>query len=113
MIGGEKIMQVVEMKTKLEERIKALEKEKSVLLEEIGQLKEVVELSEKAKDLEDEVNKLKEEVKTLRDKIPQEFLQELSEVASSLLDEETEAEKKPSEECLSCEEEEFLQNRLM
>lgn len=36
MIGGEKIMQVVEMKTKLEERIKALEKEKSVLLEEIG-----------------------------------------------------------------------------
>ena len=29
-------MQVDEMKAKLEERIKALEKEKSVLLEEIG-----------------------------------------------------------------------------
>lgn len=78
-----------------------------MLLEEIGQLKEVVELSEKAKDLEDEVNKLKEEVKTLRDKIPQEFLQELSEVASSLLNEEAE-EKESNEECLSCEEEEFL-----
>ncbi|MDI6847336.1 MAG: hypothetical protein QMD13_04845 [Candidatus Bathyarchaeia archaeon] len=36
-------MQVDEMKAKLEERIKALEKEKDVLLEEIGQLKEVAE----------------------------------------------------------------------
>lgn len=101
-------MQVTEIKTKLEERIEALEKEKDVLLEEIGQLKEVAELSEKAKNLEDEVNNLKEEVKTLRDKIPQEFLEELSEVTSSLLDEKTEEEKEPSEECLSCEDEEFL-----
>jgi len=51
---------------------------------------------------------LKEEVKTLRDKIPQEFLEELSEVTSSLLDEKTEEEKEPSEECLSREDEEFL-----
>lgn len=102
-------MQVVEMETKLEERIKTLEKEKGVLLEEIGQLEEVVELREKAKNLEDGVNKLKEEVKTLGDKIPQEFLQELSKVASPLLNEENEEEKKSSEECLSYDEEEFLE----
>jgi len=100
-------MQVVEMKTKLEERIKALEKEKSTLLEEIGQLKEVVELSEKAKSLENEVNKLKKEVKTLKDKIPQEFLQELGEIESTLL-EESEEEKKLDEECTGCGDEEFL-----
>jgi len=101
-------MQVVEMETKLEERIKMLEKEKGVLLEEIGQIKEVAELGEKATNLEDGVKKLKEEVKTLGDKIRQEFLQELSEVASPLLNEENEEEKKSSEECLSCEEEKFL-----
>ena len=100
-------MQVVEMKTKLEERIKALEKEKSMLLEEIGQLKEVVELSERAKGLENEVNKLKREVKTLKDKIPQEFLQELGEVEFTLL-EKSEEEKKSDEECTGCEDEEFL-----
>jgi len=100
-------MQVVEMKTKLEERIKTLEKEKSMLLEEIGQLKEVVELSEKAKALESEVNKLKNEVKTLKDKIPQEFLEEIGEVASPLL-EESEEEKKSGEECRGCKDEEFL-----
>jgi len=100
-------MQTVEMKTKLEERIKALEKEKGMLLEEVRQLKEVVELSEKTKDLESEVKKLKEEVKALKDKIPREFLQELGEVASALL-REGEEEKKPSEECPSCEEEEVL-----
>jgi len=95
------------MKTKLEEKIRALEKEKSTLLEEIAQLKEVVELSEKAKGLESEVDKLKKEVKTLKDRIPQEFLQELGEVESTLL-EENEGEKKLSEECTSCEGEEFL-----
>jgi len=100
-------MQVVEMKTKLEEKIKALEKEKSMLSEEVGQLKEVVELSEKAKNLENEVNRLKKEAKTLKDKIPQEFLQELSEVASSLL-EESEQKENSGEECSGCEEEEFL-----
>jgi archaellum component FlaC len=98
---GEEIMQVAEMKTKLEERIKSLEKEKSTLLEETRQLKEVVELSEKAKDLENEVNKLKKEVKTLEDRIPQEILQELSEVASQLS-------KEDEEECSSSEGEEFL-----
>ena len=72
-------MQVIKMKTKLEDKIKALEKEKSALLEEVKQLKEIVELSEKAKDLEDEVNKLRKEVTTLKDKIPQEFLEELGE----------------------------------
>lgn len=92
------------MKTKLEERIKALEKEKSTLLEEIGQLKEIVELSEKAKDLENEVNKLKKEAKTLKEKIPEELLQQLREVTSNLLEEKEES----SEECLSCEEEELL-----
>ncbi|MEM2970775.1 MAG: hypothetical protein QXR63_07600 [Candidatus Bathyarchaeia archaeon] len=95
-------MKAVEMKTKLEERIRALEKEKSMLLEEIGQLKEIVELSEKAKELENEVNKLKKEAKTLKEKIPQEFLQELREIASPLEEEESD------EECPSCEEEELL-----
>ncbi|MEM3696336.1 MAG: hypothetical protein QXQ94_02365 [Candidatus Bathyarchaeia archaeon] len=96
-------MKAVEMKTKLEEKIRALEKEKSMLLEEIGQLKEIVELSEKAKELENEVNKLKKEAKTLKEKIPQEFLQELREVTYPL-----EEEKEESSECPSCEEEELL-----
>jgi uncharacterized protein YlxW (UPF0749 family) len=100
-------MQVIEVKTKLEERIEALEKEKSLLLEEVKQLKELVELSEKAKGLENEVNKLKSEVKTLKDKIPQELLQELGELASPILKEDEE-EEKLEEECLGCEEEELL-----
>lgn len=104
---GEKIMQVIEMKTKLEEKIKALEKEKGLLLEEIRQLKEVVELSEKAKDLENEVNKLKKEVETLKDKIPQELLQELGEIASPI-SKGDEEEEKFGEECSGCEEEELL-----
>ena len=104
---GEKIMQVIEMKTKLEEKIKALEKEKGLLLEEIRQLKEVVELSEKAKDLENEVNKLKKEVEALKDKIPQELLQELGELASPILKGDEE-EEKFGEECHGCEEEELL-----
>ena len=104
---GEKIMQVIEMKTKLEEKIKALEKEKGLLLEEVRQLKEVVELSEKAKDLENEVNKLKKEVETLKDKIPQELLQELGELASPILKGDEE-EKKFGEKCPCYEEEELL-----
>ena len=100
-------MQVIEMKTKLEEKIKALEKEKDMLLEEVRQLKEVVELSEKAKDLENEVNKLKKEVETLKDKIPQELLQELGELASPILKGDEE-EEKFGEECSGCEEEELL-----
>jgi len=98
-------MQVAQMKTKLEEKIKSLEKEKNMLLEEIGQLKEVVELSEKAKNLENEVSKLRKEVKSLKDKIPQEFLQELGGFAPKLLEEE---EKTPNEENSSCEEEDLL-----
>jgi len=101
-------MQVIEMKTKLEERIKALEKEKSLLLEEVKQLKELVGLSEKAKELENEVNKLKSEVKTLKDKIPQEFLQELDKFASSIVKEEKDEEETLGEECSSCDEEELL-----
>ena len=101
-------MKATEMKTKLEERIKALEKEKSTLLEEIGQLKEIVELSEKAKDLENEVNKLKKEAKVLKEKIPQELLQELREITSPLSEEDKDEEENFGEECTSCEEEEIL-----
>ena len=100
-------MQVIEMKTKLEEKIKALEEEKRLLLEEVKQLKELVELSEKAKNLENEVDKLKSEVKTLKDKIPQELLQELGELESPVLKRDRE-EEKFEEECPSCEEEEWL-----
>jgi peptidoglycan hydrolase CwlO-like protein len=100
------IVQAVEMKTKLEERIRALEREKSLLLEEVKQLRELVELSEKAKGLESEVEKLKSEVKALKGKIPQELLKELGEVESPVLrgDEEEEA---LEEECQGCEEEEL------
>jgi SMC interacting uncharacterized protein involved in chromosome segregation len=104
---GEKIMQVVEMKTRLEEKIKALEEEKRLLLEEVKQLKELVELSEKAKGLENEVNKLKSEVRALKNKIPQEFLQELGELAPPTLDESRE-EEKCEEECSVCEEEDLF-----
>jgi len=104
---GVKIMQVTEMKTKLEEKIEALEKEKGLLLEEVRQLKEVVELSEKAKDLENEVIKLKKEVETLKDKLPQEFLQELGKLASST-SKADEEEENLGEEYSSCEEEELL-----
>ena len=100
-------MQIIEMKTRLEEKIEALEKEKGMLLEEVRQLKEVVELGEKAKDLEDEVNKLKKEVETLKDKLPQELLQELGELASPILKGDEE-EEKFGEECSGCEEEELL-----
>jgi uncharacterized protein YlxW (UPF0749 family) len=95
------------MKTKLEEKIKALEKEKGLLLEEVRQLREVVELSEKAKDLENEVNKLKKEVEALKAKLPQEFLQELGKLASSTLKGDEE-EENLGEEYSSCEEEELL-----
>ena len=58
--------QIVEMKTGLEEEIKTLEEEKKCALERRKQLKE-------------------DEVKALKDMIPQEFLQELNEGASTLL----------------------------
>jgi predicted nuclease with TOPRIM domain len=95
-------MQPVEMKGKLEEKIRALEKEKSMLLEEVRELKEVVELSEKAKSLESEVSRLKSEVKALKDRLPREFLREIGEFVSQSITEEE------CEECSSCEEEELL-----
>ena len=70
-------------------------------MEEMRKLKDVVELSEKAKELEDEVNKLRDEVKALKDKIPQEFLQEFEGTTSARLSEENEL----GEECSSYEEE--------
>jgi uncharacterized protein YaaN involved in tellurite resistance len=42
-------VQVVEVKTKLEEKIKTLEEEKSTLVEEKRKLEEVVELTERAR----------------------------------------------------------------
>jgi hypothetical protein len=100
-------MQVVEMKTRLEEKIRALEREKNMLLEEVKQLKEVVELNEKAKNLESEVGRLKREVKALKERLPEEILVELGEVASPLLKENDE-EETFGEECPSCDEEELL-----
>jgi len=102
-----KFMQVIEMKTKLEEKIKTLEKEKSMLLEEVKQLREVVELNEKAKILDNEVSKLKKEVKALKEKLPKEFLQELGEYMPST-SEGTEEEETCGDKCLSCDEEDLL-----
>ena len=73
-------------------------------MEELEKLKDIVELSEKAKELEEEVSKLKDEVKALKDRIPHDFLQELEGVTSAPLSEENE----PGEEYSSCEEEDLL-----
>jgi len=97
-------VQVVEMKTKLEEKINTLEKEKSTLLEEKKKLEDVVELTERAKELEGEVNKLRDDIKALKDRIPQEFLQQLGDVTSARLNEEN----KPVEERSSYEDEGLL-----
>lgn len=99
-------MQIVEMKTKLEEKIRALEDEKRRLLEEREQLREIVQLSEKSQCLEKEIYSLKSEVKSLRGKIPREFLQEIEEVASAILEENVD--EAQIEECSNCEEEELL-----
>ena len=101
-----KIMQIVEMKTKLEEKIRALEDEKRRLLEEREQLREIVQLSEKSQCLEKEIYSLKSEVKSLRGKIPREFLQEIEKVASAILEENVD--EAQIEECSNCEEEELL-----
>jgi hypothetical protein len=92
------------MKGRLEEKIRALEREKSMLLEEVGELKEVVELSEKAKCLESEVDRLRSEVRTLKERLPREFLREIGE----FVPEPIAAEEEDSEECSNCEEEELL-----
>ena len=91
------------MKTRLEEKIRALEKEKSLLLEEINQLREVVGLSEKAKSLESEVNKLRAEARALKERIPRELFKEFTETVAILLSEEEK--EKLNEECASCGEE--------
>jgi uncharacterized coiled-coil DUF342 family protein len=96
------------MKGKLEEKIRALEKEKSMLLEEVKELKEVVELNEKAKGLESEVNRLKSEVKALKERLPREFLQEIGEFVSGSIAEKEE----DSEECSGCEEENCSRYRI-
>lgn len=97
-------MQIVEMKTKLEGKIKILEEEKNTLLEEKRKLEEVVELTERAKELEGEVDKLRDEVEALKDRIPQEFLQQLGDATSAQLSGENEL----SEERSTCEDEELL-----
>lgn len=97
-------MQPVEMKNRLEEKIRALEREKGMLQEEVRELKEVVELSDKAKGLESEVNRLKGEVKALKERLPLEFLREIGEFVSESVTEEEE----DSEECSGCDEEEEL-----
>jgi predicted nuclease with TOPRIM domain len=92
------------MKSKLEEKVKILEKEKNTLLEEKRKLEEVVELTERASELEGEVNKLRDEVEALKDKIPKEFLQQLGDATSSRLSGENEL----GEERSRCEDEDLL-----
>jgi hypothetical protein len=89
-------VQVVEMKTKLEEKIKTLEQEKSTLLEEKKKLEEVAELTERAKELEGEVNKLRDEIKALKGRIPQGFLEQLGDATSARLSEENELDEEYS-----------------
>jgi lipid II:glycine glycyltransferase (peptidoglycan interpeptide bridge formation enzyme) len=101
-------MQVGEMKSRLIEKIKGLEQEKSVLLEEVTQLREAVELSEKAKELENEVGKLKGEVETLKRRIPRELLVEFGESELPVASGEGEEEEALEDECVGCEEEELL-----
>jgi hypothetical protein len=94
-------VQIVEMKSKLEEKINTLEEEKSTLSEK--KLEDVVELTERPKELEGEVNKSRDEIKALKDRIPQEFLQQLGDVTSARLNEEN----KPVEERSSYEDEDL------
>jgi len=56
-------------KQELEEKIRTLEKEKTSLVAEIKELKEIVELKTKAGELENEVSTLREELKTLKSKV--------------------------------------------
>lgn len=73
-------------------------------MEEKKKLEDVVELTERAKELEGEVNKLRDDIKALKDRIPQEFLQQLGDVTSARLNEEN----KPVEERSSYEDEGLL-----
>jgi septal ring factor EnvC (AmiA/AmiB activator) len=65
----EMVMEAVKKKAELEERVKALEEEKTSLLTEIEALKAIPELEAKVSALEAEVAKLKEEKKALEEKI--------------------------------------------
>jgi predicted nucleic acid-binding Zn-ribbon protein len=105
-VGG--VVQAAEMRSRLEEKIRRLEKEKSLLLEEVKQLRELVELSEKAKELESEVGKLRSEVNALKEKIPREFLREFGESESPMVEEEEGEEETFEEECPGCDEDELF-----
>lgn len=63
------VMEAAKRRAELEEKIKALEEEKSRLLAEIEALKVIPELEAKAVSLEAEVDKLKEEKKALEEKV--------------------------------------------
>lgn len=67
-------MKASEIKSRLEEKVHDLEREKETLLQEVQELREVNELNEKASSLESEVNKLKEEAKSLKQQIPPSLL---------------------------------------
>ena len=101
-------MHVGEMKSRLTEKIRALEQEKSMLLEEVKQLRETVELSEKAKELESEVSRLKGEVEMLKRRIPRELLIEFGESELPVTSADTDEEEELEDECVGCEEEELL-----
>lgn len=53
-------------------------------------------MAKRAKELEGEVNKLRDEVKALKDRIPQEFLQQLGDATSAQLSEENELDEERS-----------------
>lgn len=100
-------MGLVEIKARLEEKIRVLAEEKVLLSEEVERLKELVELSEKAKGLENEVNELKKKSEALKTKIAPEFMQESAEEKPVIVAEGSEG-RVEDEECHNCEEEEFL-----
>ena len=62
-------MRGIPTKEELEEKIQTLENEKTNLVAEIKELKEIVELKTKAGELENEVATLREELKTLKEKV--------------------------------------------
>jgi predicted membrane chloride channel (bestrophin family) len=65
---GGRFMEAAKMKSQLEERIKALEAEKSELSAEVEALKSVSELAVKASALESEVARLRDDKKALEEK---------------------------------------------
>lgn len=89
----------------MEEKIRALEKEKAMLLEELAELREVAVLNEKAKALEDEVNTLRMEIKALKAKIPPRLLRELFGVVSSEFPQDYEEDY---DECSGCQQEDDM-----